>query len=297
MNTKNREQNQGVGAEEPKGIIFDIKQFAVFDGPGIRTTVFLKGCPLRCMWCHNPEGLSFEPQLMVSHNGCAECGKCREVCKSPEKCTQCGACTAVCPNRLRSVCGERITASALSGKILRDMEYLKSQGGGVTFSGGEPTGQAKFLLKCLILLRPVHRAIETCGYCRTDIFKQILGELDYVLLDLKLIDNEKHRHYTGVSNRLILENLETIKKSGILFRVRIPVIPGVNDTETNYRETAEILKGAENLEMVELLPYHKTAGAKYEMVSLKYMPEFDINRSPNLKTTAFEDAGLRCVRM
>lgn len=281
--------------KEQEGVVFDIKQFAVFDGPGIRTTVFLKGCPLRCMWCHNPEGLSFSPQLMVSQNGCTRCGICRKACVFPEKCTLCGACVAVCPNRLRKICGEWITASALSDKLLRDLEYLKTQGGGVTFSGGEPTGQTKFLLECLRRLRPMHRAIETCGYCRSDIFKQILGELDYVIFDLKVINEEKHKYYTGVSNRLILENLEELKRSGISFRVRIPVIPGVNDTEDNYRETAQLLKGAEHLEMVELLPYHETAGAKYEMVALKYMPDFDINHQPKLETTAFKDAGIRCV--
>lgn len=282
---------------EKTGVIFDIKQFAVFDGPGIRTTVFLKGCPLRCMWCHNPEGLSFEPQLMVSQNGCTDCGSCRLVCKHPDGCILCGACVGACPVRLRKICGERMTVEELTGRLLRDREYLEMQGGGVTFSGGEPTGQPEFLLNCLKELRTMHRAVETSGYCRTDIFKNIIDELDYIIMDIKIADDEKHKIYTGVSNRMILENLEQVKKSGKPFRIRIPVIPGVNDTEENYRLTAELLKGAENLEMVELLPYHKTAGAKYGMVGRAYAPDFDVDREPVLETSAFENAGICCRKM
>ncbi|WP_125141601.1 glycyl-radical enzyme activating protein [Clostridium transplantifaecale] len=282
---------------EKTGVIFDIKQFAVFDGPGIRTTVFLKGCPLRCMWCHNPEGLSYKPQLMVSPNGCTDCGSCRLVCKHPDGCMLCGDCVRACPARLRKICGERMTVEALTGKLLRDREYLEMQGGGVTFSGGEPTGQPEFLLNCLKELRTMHRAVETSGYCRTDIFKNIIDELDYIIMDIKIADDEIHKIYTGVSNRIILENLEQVKKSGKPFRIRIPVIPGVNDTEENYRLTAELLKGAENLEMVELLPYHKTAGAKYSMVGRAYAPDFDVDREPVLETSAFENAGICCHKM
>lgn len=282
---------------EKTGVIFDIKQFAVFDGPGIRTTVFLKGCPLRCMWCHNPEGLSFEPQLMVSPNGCTDCGSCRRVCKHPDGCILCGDCVRACPARLRKICGERMTVEELTGKLLRDREYLEKQGGGVTFSGGEPTGQPEFLLECLQKLRTMHRAIETSGYCRPGIFKDIMDELDYIIMDIKIADDEKHKMYTGVSNRIILDNLEQVKKSGKPFRIRIPVIPGVNDTEENYRLTAELLEGAKNLEMVELLPYHKTAGAKYSMVGRAYAPEFDVDREPVLETSAFENAGICCRKM
>lgn len=282
---------------EKTGVIFDIKQFAVFDGPGIRTTVFLKGCPLRCMWCHNPEGLSFEPQLMVSPNGCTDCGSCRRVCKHPDGCILCGDCVRACPARLRKICGERMTAEELTGKLLHDREYLEKQGGGVTFSGGEPTGQPEFLLECLQKLRTMHRAIETSGYCRPGIFKDIMDELDFIIMDIKIADDEKHKMYTGVSNRIILDNLEQVKKSGKPFRIRIPVIPGVNDTEENYRLTAELLEGAKNLEMVELLPYHKTAGAKYSMVGRAYAPEFDVDREPVLETSAFENAGICCRKM
>lgn len=281
------------------GVIFDIKQFAVFDGPGIRTTVFLKGCPLRCMWCHNPEGLSFVPQLMVSGNGCSHCGRCREVCPSPDHCILCGACISVCPNRLRKICGERVTSEELIARLWKDKDYLASQNGGITFSGGEPTGQPEFLLECLKGLGGMHRAIETSGYCNPEIFKEILGELDYIMMDIKLADEVQHRHYTGVSNRVILENLEYLKQSGKSFRIRIPVIPGVNDTKENYEQTADLLTdaGASQLECVELLPYHKTAGAKYGMVNRVYQPEFDVNQQPFLDTASFLDRGIPCKIM
>ena len=276
------------------GTIFDIKQFAVFDGPGIRTTVFLKGCPLRCEWCHNPEGLSFQPQIMVSKSACTHCGRCEAVCPSPSRCLVCGKCVRACPAGLRRICGKRVEAADLAAKLLKDREYLEKQGGGVTFSGGEPTAQGEFLLECLLLLRPMHRAVETSGYCDTDLFREILSELDYVIMDIKHSDNTLHQRYTGVSNRKILRNLDFLKSSGKPFRIRIPVIPGVNDTEENFRETAKLLADAENLDFVELLPYHQTAGAKYEMVGMDYKPSFQTDLLPNPDTAAFAERHIPC---
>lgn len=278
-----------------KGIIFDIKQFAVFDGPGIRTTVFLKGCPLRCQWCHNPEGLSFRPQLMVSRGGCTHCGKCREVCRHPNQCRVCGKCIRACPLHLRRIAGTVMESDELVQILEKDKDYLKKAGGGVTFSGGEPTAQPEFLLECLQKLSSVNRAIETSGYCWPLTFGKILKHLDYIIMDVKMADREKHIRYTGVDNDLILRNLELVKKSGKPFRIRIPVIPGVNDSKEDFRQTAELLAGSEdNFEGVELLPYHRTAGAKYEMLGADFRPDFDTEREPNMDTEPFETAGIPC---
>ncbi len=275
-----------------QGTIFDIKQLAVFDGPGIRTTVFLKGCPLRCQWCHNPEGLSFMPQLMVSQNGCLHCGKCREACPSPEHCVNCGKCVQACPLRLRKICGTRMESEELARIILKDKDYLAAMNGGVTFSGGEPAAQPDFLLECLRMLSSMHRAIETSGYCDPGKFRELLGELDYIIMDIKLVDGELHKHYTGVDNARILENLRQVKECGKPFRIRIPVIPGVNDFKENFEATADLLTDAPTLETVELLPYHQTAGAKYEMVGAVYQPEFDTTQPPNMNELPFKERGI-----
>ena len=276
------------------GCIFDIKQMAVFDGPGIRTTVFLKGCPLRCMWCHNPEGLSFRPQLMVAKHSCTHCGACEAVCGHPENCVVCGKCVRACPNHLRRICGTMMSSEALSRKLLRDREYLEMSGGGVTFSGGEPTAQAPFLLECLDGLAGMHRAIETSGYCKAEVFREIIQRLDYIIMDVKIVDRALHKKYTGVDNGLILENLRQVRESRKPFRIRIPVITGVNDSEENFRDTADLLAGCDTLDFVELLPYHRTAGAKYEMVNRNYAPTFDETKSPNLEKEAFAERGIEC---
>lgn len=282
---------------EAKGVIFDIKQMAVFDGPGIRTTVFLKGCPLRCMWCHNPEGLSFEPQLMRSQNGCLHCGKCRDICGNPEACILCGSCIRVCPKHLIRMCGSRVTASALIWHLRKDKAYLENVGGGITFSGGEPLAQPEFLSECLERLGDIHTCIETSGYAAPKVFRKVVSKLDYIIMDLKIMDEEKHRHYTGVSNHCILENLEYLKNSGKPFRIRIPVIPGVNDDRENFELTSQVLKGANGLDFLEILPYHTTAGAKYSMVGMNYQPEFDENKKVEIPTGIFEKNGISWKQM
>lgn len=276
-----------------RGIIFDIKEFAVFDGPGIRTTVFLKGCPMRCSWCHNPEGLKFEKELMVSVASCINCGACKKVCPSPGKCTACGKCVDFCPLGLRRIAGIEYEAQDLAKKLLKNAEYLKAGGGGYTISGGEPTLQDEFILELLALLRGNHRAVETSGYCSKDFFKSLVEETELILMDLKLIDAKEHYRWTGVDNLIILENLDFLMGSGRAFIIRIPVIPGVNDNI--YENAANLLMRSVNLLRVELLPYHKTAGAKYSMLNLNYEPGFDIAAVPFVDTKPFTDRNIPCV--
>ena len=276
------------------GIIFDHKEFAVFDGPGPRQTVFFKGCPLRCSWCHNPEGLCAHPQLMVSNASCAHCGNCIRIC-THETCIACGDCVHVCPLHLRSIAGETVTAGELAGRILKNADYYAAYGGGVTFSGGEPLMQAAFLGEVLRLLPGVHCAVETSGYCQPSLFQEITALLDYVIMDIKLFDETRHRHFTGVSNRLILQNALGLCEGQIPFVIRIPVIPGVNDTDENYRQTAAFLSGARNLVRVEFLPYHKTAGAKYSMAGMEYQPQFDPEGSIHILQEIFGEYGIRSV--
>lgn len=260
--------------QEVTGVIFDIKEFAVYDGPGIRQTVFMKGCPLRCNWCHNPEGLSAQPQLMVSAASCTHCGACAAVCQHPDGCVACGQCISVCPLRLRRIAGERLSPRQLADRILENDDYYAAQGGGVTFSGGEPLMQAAFLQQTLDLLPHTHKAIETSGYADADVFNAVVKRLDYVMMDVKLVDDALHQRYTGVSNQKILRNLKSLCQGTLPFVVRIPVIPGVNDSVQNFEATARLIADAPALQKAELLPYHKTAGAKYEMVGKAYQPLF-----------------------
>ena len=191
MNTEKDEMSR-------KGLVFDIKQMALFDGPGIRTTVFLKGCPLKCQWCHNPEGISPEPQLMVAGSGCIECGLCKTVCNPKERCTACGACVNVCPAGIRRVAGRYYDSDGLAAELLKDKLFLEKQQGGVTFSGGEPLLQAAFVFEVIDKLQGMHTAIETSGYCSEAVFTQMLEKVDYILMDIKMINEDEHKKYTGV---------------------------------------------------------------------------------------------------
>lgn len=235
-----------------QGLIFNIEEFAINDGPGIRKTVFLKGCPLRCAWCHNPEGLSSEPQIIHGHDG-------------------------------DEVCGMVVSSDVLAAMLLKDRDFFLMNGGGVTFTGGEPTRQADFLMEVMSMLKgKVHTAIETSGFCREDVFERILELTDYVLYDIKAVDNDVHRKYTGVDNSLILRNFSTLSHSGKPFVVRIPLIPGVNDSLEAMEAVRDLVEGAPGLERVEILRYHKTAGAKYTKVDMTYDPPFDTDAEPEL---------------
>lgn len=282
-----------------QGVVFDIKEFSVFDGPGIRQTVFLKGCPLRCSWCHNPEGLSAVPQVMVSPGACTGCGTCRSVCPCGEDgagraCSLCGACVAACPANARRIAGERMSAQQLAQVILRDAAYYASCGGGVTFSGGEPLMQGEFLLDVLDRIPGVHSAIQTSGYAAPELFDRVTARLDYVMMDLKLMDEAQHRRHTGVSNARILRNAQALLESDRPCVMRVPLIPGVSDTRENLTATAAFVARHRPGARVELLQYHQTAGAKYEMVGMEYAPGFDTARAVTAHRDIFDEYGLEC---
>lgn len=258
------------------GTVFSIEEFSVYDGPGIRTSVFLKGCPLRCSWCHNPEGQSIEPEIVKSPNGCIGCGNCSKNLKSENgvlRLTE--EHIKKCPQNLIRYCGEEYTAENLCEILLKNARIFKN-GGGVTFSGGEPFMQWEFMFECIKILKDnnIHTAIQTSGFCDAEIFKQALDFADYFLFDIKLADDKMHKKYTGVSNKRILENLSLLASGNSDFVIRVPLIPTVTDTKENIRGIAELLK-QNGIDYAELLPYNKMAGAKYKLVLREYKPDFD----------------------
>ena len=247
------------------GVIFDIKEMAVHDGPGIRTTVFFKGCPLRCKWCHNPEGLTAEPQLMYKQARCIKCGRCKTECNHPE-CQPFGKCIRVCPQNCLEISGRAVEAKCLAKELKENAEILGDSFGGFTFSGGEPLAQPKFLIELMDELKDYHLCIETSGYAKTEVFSEILEKLDFVIMDMKIADSELHKKYTGVSNSRILENFETLRKSGKPYLIRTPLIPNITDTKENLDAIKELIGASE----WERLPYNKMAGAKYKMLGMSY---------------------------
>lgn len=244
------------------GTVFDIREFTVHDGPGSRVTVFMKGCPLRCRWCHNPEGLSPRPQLMKKTAQCRHCGLCRRGC-GHEECQPYGVCLHACPQGLLSVAGQQWSAQALAERLQKYAPLLP--GGGVTFSGGEPLLQGAFVAEVAGRLK-LHRALQTSGYGDPALFAHVLRAMDYVLMDMKLADPEQHRLYTGVDNRLILRNYELLLESGKPHVIRVPLIPGITDTEENLRAIAALTEHSH----VELMRYNPLAGAKYPMLGMAY---------------------------
>lgn len=259
------------------GTVFSIEEFSVYDGPGIRSTVFLKGCPLSCSWCHNPEGQQKSPEIIRSPNGCIACGKCEEFAKkSQNKIEYTEKSISACPRNLLRVSGEIYDSEKLCHKLLKNERILKN-GGGITFSGGEPFFQADFMLECLAMLEgKLHRAIQTSGFCSPEIFEKSLVLSDFFLFDLKIIDENDHKYHTGVSNTVILRNFERLAKSGKDFIVRVPLIPTVTDTEINITAISKLLQNV-GVNYAELLPYNKMAGGKYAMTGRKYTPTFDEN--------------------
>lgn len=256
------------------GLIFSIEEFAVFDGRGIRVNVFFKGCPLRCRWCHNPEGWEAKPQIVKNPNGCLQCGACTHICPSPNACKLCKQCIIHCPRSLIRVSGNRISADALAERLLTYEPLLCKSGGGLTFSGGEILLQPDFLLEVLKKTASMNRVLETSGYGDSQKWRSILEHTDFVYYDLKIMDSVKHKEYTGVSNELILKNAKILFESSVPCIVRVPFIHGVNTDEENITQLCEFVKDAKNMEAVEFLSYNTMAGAKYRLVGKEYRYDF-----------------------
>lgn len=250
-----------------KEIIFDIQRGSFVDGPGIRTTVFFKGCNLNCKWCHNPESQNKDKQILIYEEKCTGCGKCRKVCPNNfEKCDFCGKCAIYCPNDAREVCGREYLAEEILSEILKDKSFYGNEGG-VTFSGGECMLKIEFLKQLLISCKEngIHTAVDTAGNVPWESFEKILEYTDLFLYDVKCADAKLHKKWTGVDNRLILDNLSKLSQKGAKLWIRIPVISGVNDSELEMKEIGKILRTIK-AERIELLPYHAMGLSKYKAV-------------------------------
>ena len=247
------------------GTVFDIQRSSFVDGPGIRTTVFFKGCNMRCAWCHNPESQSSSPEMMIYKNRCSGCGKCKQICQNQaEVCDLCGKCVTHCPCDARAIAGKEYTAEEIMREITKDKAFYEASGGGVTFSGGECMLKIDFLYSMLKLCREnrIHTAVDTAGAVPFSYFERVLPYVDLFLYDVKMIDSERHKFYTGMDNSLILSNLAKLLRGGAELTVRVPVIEGVNATEEEMLKIKAFLDSNGGAD-VELLPYHSMGEHKY----------------------------------
>jgi pyruvate formate lyase activating enzyme len=266
-----------------KGLVFNIQRFCLHDGPGIRTVVFLKGCPLRCAWCHNPESQLPHPELLFDESKCINCLRCVKACPQNAirfngkifvdeiKCNLCGLCEHVCPTGALAICGKWMTVEGVIEEVIRDKVFYDKSGGGLTISGGEPTLQHEFTLELCKLAKSnnISVVLETNGFCDSTIFSRILNCVDLVLYDIKAVDEAKHRALTGASNKLILSNLRLAIAKHANIIVRIPVVPNVNVTKEEFDQFAELLAEI-GVKRVDLLPYHKLGIAKYKLLRRPY---------------------------
>lgn len=274
-----------------KGIVFDIQRFSVHDGPGIRTTVFMKGCPLHCMWCHNPEGLSSRPQLQHISEKCIGCGSCGTRSRLSD--------SENCPTRALSVCGEEITVAQAIDEILKDKDFY-ADGGGVTFSGGECLIQADFVTLVLEQAKGlgIHTAIDTSGCVPFENIEKTLGVCDLYLYDVKCADPLLHERYTGVDNALIIENLRKLSETGKEIWIRIPVIPNFNNNDSEMEAIAALLRTLKAVSRVNLIPYHSLGASKYQTLGLSYLYDTELKVSDEelqRYTHIFESQGLTVV--
>lgn len=265
-----------------KAKIFDIKRFAVHDGDGIRTTVFFKGCPLKCVWCHNPEGIDFNPELAYYEHKCMGCGECVKTCPmgahtisenghmfDHEKCKVCGKCEEACFNDALKLYGKEMSVLELMPILLEDRDFYENSGGGVTLSGGECLMQAEFCAELLKKLKEnnIHTAVDTCGFVSKEALDKVMPYTDIFLYDLKAFDEDVHIKCTGQSNKVILENLKYLDSCGKNIEIRIPYVPEFNNDQ--IEKIAEFLKERKNITKVKVLPYHNYADSKYAALNIK----------------------------
>ncbi|WP_020675210.1 glycyl-radical enzyme activating protein [Geopsychrobacter electrodiphilus] len=270
----------------PQSLLFDIKRYSINEGPGIRLTIFFKGCPLGCRWCHNPESISSTPQKMYTAAKCIGCRACIEVCTQQAcrmtadgivtdllYCDACGCCAEVCPSRASELSGRRYTQAELMGIIEKEIPFFDQSGGGVTFSGGEPLAHLQPLLGLLQGCgdRGLHRCIDTSGFAPWESLEQVTRQAELFLFDLKLLDAARHKEWTGVDNRLILENLQRLAATGADIRIRVPLISGINTDSENIEALGTLVAGLPGgARPLDLLPYHGIAAHKYAKLNQSY---------------------------
>ncbi|MDR2571013.1 MAG: glycyl-radical enzyme activating protein [Oscillospiraceae bacterium] len=272
------------------GMVLSIERCSLHDGPGLRTTVFLKGCPLSCKWCHNPESQSFKPQLYTLNEQCANCGFCETVCINHtsvklninegcavrnidrENCAACGKCANACSKSALEIKGISMTAQEVMDVVLKDIRYYEQSGGGFTISGGEPLAQYSFTQEILKLAKKneIHTCIETSGYTDTDRILSIIPYVDLFLYDFKESDDNKHTEFTGVSNSLIIKNLHAIDKAGGKIILRCPIIPGCNDRDDHFAAIADTAESLCNIIEINIMPYHPMGSSKSKRIGRDY---------------------------
>ncbi|GHT91840.1 pyruvate formate lyase-activating protein [Betaproteobacteria bacterium] len=261
-----------------QGVVYNIQRTSTEDGPGLRTTVFLKGCPLRCLWCSNPESQSFQPQLLMFSDICSRCGKCLDACPhgavvlqkdgrsatDRSRCRDCGACAEVCPSGARVMSGKIMTVEEVMQVVRSDSLFYENSGGGVSFGGGEPISAGHFLIALLEACRDegFHTCVDTCGHCSPAQFKKVMALTELFLFDCKHMDSAQHKRLTGLDNKLILANLRTLLESNIPAQIRIPLMPDLNDSEENIAALAALLHQY-NKNEVDILPCHAFGRSKY----------------------------------